>query len=113
MSRWQRFMDWLVAIPAPDPLAKQVAAQEGESAADNPFTNLQGHLTQHPPNPHTWVVARPDRPTAEELGALLEQLTTEGMPPRLQARHAARHWPGIVREEETDRDHAHRLPAGH
>ena len=56
-TRWQRFIDWLVAIPAPDPLAAHVAAQESD-AADNLYTNIHVTLTQHPPNPHTWVAAR-------------------------------------------------------
>ena len=43
-----------------------------------------------------------DKPTLTELADLLDELTTQGMPPRAQARHVAQHYPGMVRKEETE-----------
>lgn len=57
-------------------------------------------LTRWPSNPGTGVRVAPGKPTVTELADLLEQLTLGGMPPRGQARHAAWHWPAMVRKEE-------------
>ena len=63
--------------------------------AQNPFSDLSDA-------PRFRRRKRPDRPTVTQLADLLEQLTREGMPPRLQARHVAQHWPGSVRKEDTE-----------
>lgn len=104
MTRWQRFWDWWFG-------EREDAATDEPTGAyrywttfkygveTKPITNMSVTLTQHPPNPQTWVAIATDRPTTEELADLLEQLTLEGMPPRAQAAHAAFHWPGMVRKE--------------
>lgn len=43
---------------------------------------------------------RSAKPTFTELADLLDELTRQGMPPRLQAHHLTQRWPGMVRKEE-------------
>lgn len=81
-TRWQRLMDWWFEEQEP----WNVWPLNPPVKTGNPFA----YASQH---------ASLDRPTTEELADLLEQLTAEGMPPRLQVQNMARHWPGMVREE--------------
>ena len=84
------------------PMDKQPRDGTPEASA-RPSDLVVSHvtLTRQPPDPRTWARVTPGQPTVTQLADLLEQLTAEGMPPRLQARHVAFHWPGMVRKEDT------------
>lgn len=88
--RWiDRWMDWWFGGTPPN----QVPLTPDESPEDNPFRAEWHAALAHSGEPG-------NKPTLTEFADLLDELTTQGMPPRGQARHVAFHWPAMVRKEE-------------